>query len=74
MKTFTVAFDADNAAFEPEPEHEIARILRVIAERVENGEDISHFKTIFDINGNDVGRYSLRSQGVEPARLKRGHA
>lgn len=62
---FHLNVQTDNAAFHDEvdgdfsPERELARILRKVAERVESGEDISHYLTIFDENGNDVGRFAL---------------
>jgi len=59
---FTVAVDTRNAAFDPDPTPEIARILRAVADRVEKGEDCSHYLTIFDVNGNDVGRFALKQQ------------
>lgn len=53
--TFTVTIGTDNAAFE-DMSAEIARILRTIAKRVSNGDDNG---TIFDANGNSVGRFEL---------------
>lgn len=42
------------------PEWELARLLRIIADRVENQEvDSTHYQTIIDGNGNSVGRYRL---------------
>jgi hypothetical protein len=58
--TFNLYIHTDNAAFDPDPTSEIARLLHKIAERVESGEDISHYLTIFDVNGNDVGRFALK--------------
>lgn len=40
---------------------EIARILREIADKVEKDGCPYHFTTIHDKNGNDVGRYALKS-------------
>jgi len=39
---------------------EIARILRVVADRITLGGAPSHYLTILDVNGNDVGRYALK--------------
>lgn len=56
---FKMIFATDNAAFEDDPVYEVARILRDTADKLEAGRDASHFQTILDINGNDVGRYKL---------------
>ncbi|HWC37359.1 MAG TPA: hypothetical protein VG476_02465 [Acidimicrobiales bacterium] len=56
---FSVRFDCDDDAFHPEPGPEIARILRVVADRMEAGEDASRPVVIRDINGNVVGTYKL---------------
>jgi len=62
MKTFKLYIDLENDAFQPEASREIACILRLIAEKINNrtDEDLSKYKTIFDINGNDVGRYAIK--------------
>lgn len=59
---FTVRFDCDNAAFDPDPGPEIARILRVVAQQVEDGEDASKSLNTRDINGNVVGTFKLRGR------------
>lgn len=51
---FTLSFDCENAAFSDDAALEIARILREIANRVENG---TSGGTIRDINGNLIGKY-----------------
>lgn len=56
---FQLKIDTDNAAFEDDPGFEVARILRRIADKLENGEDFSKFRTVLDVNGNDVGRAKL---------------
>lgn len=56
---FHLTIRADNAAFEPEPHDELARILRHVAYQLEH-ESYDQFRTIFDVNGNDVGRFALR--------------
>lgn len=67
--TFTVKIDCGNAAFTDPRDgtvttdsaaSELARILREIADQLDNGVDYGWFKTIRDINGNDVGRYALK--------------
>lgn len=60
MATFRLYFDTDNASFEDNERAEIARILRKVADRVESPTDISHYLTIFDANGNDIGRFALK--------------
>jgi hypothetical protein len=67
---FTVTIDCGNAAFDPDPGPEVARILHQIAERVASicGEDYTdrkggwfkHYQTIHDSNGNDVGRFAFK--------------
>ncbi len=52
---FAMDIQTDNAAFE-EPGPEIARILRAIADEVENGNE---YADIHDTNGNTVGRWLL---------------
>lgn len=56
---FNLTLRTDNDAFQPEPNLEVARILREIANKVEREGAIGLFQTIFDSNGNDVGRYKL---------------
>ena len=66
--TFTVKIDCGNAAFCDEAGNvtndsaapELARILREIADRIEAGTDYGWFKTILDVNGNDVGRFAMK--------------
>ena len=48
--TFTVKIETGNAAFF-RSQREVARILRDIANRLENG----HEPVVLDINGNTVG-------------------
>jgi hypothetical protein len=52
---FSIRIDTDNAAFSANPAEEIARILGVIAEQVENGYQQG---LAFDYNGNRVGQWS----------------
>jgi hypothetical protein len=54
MRKFRVEIDTFNAAFEDGAHQEVARILREIADRVEQGSDGGPVR---DINGNTVGRY-----------------
>lgn len=57
MSYFTLKFDTDNAAFEDTGlAHESARILRDVADRIENGAAIG---TVRDVNGNTIGRFEF---------------
>lgn len=47
-----ITLATDNAAFEADQRGEIARILRGLAARIENGQDPSR---LLDYNGNAVG-------------------
>ena len=60
---FSLDIKTDNAAFGNEGEHtaqsvasEVARILRELAQDIENGGDGG---ALMDVNGNKVGRYRL---------------
>jgi len=57
---FTIKMDTGNAAFDPDPQYEVARILREIADRLERDGANGLYQTIHDINGNDVGRWRLK--------------
>jgi hypothetical protein len=59
---FQLRIDTDNAAFEDAPE-EVARILRTIAKDLERYTPYTGWETVFDLNGNDVGRYRLSGVG-----------
>ena len=48
----TIDIQCDNAAFEDNPEQEVARILKELAERIAYGLSDRNLK---DINGNTVG-------------------
>lgn len=63
--TFRLNIDTDNDAFQPDPRREIADILKHIATQVANGEmDVMRcYQTVFDVNGNDVGRYAFKRRG-----------
>lgn len=57
---FGLQFDTDNSAFDDQPATEIARILRAVAQRVEENGDGDG--KIFDANGNMVGRFYTRGE------------
>ena len=56
-----IKFDTDNAAFDDEGggdmRAECSRIIRELAERIENGSE--ERGALYDINGNRVGEWSL---------------
>jgi hypothetical protein len=61
MATLTVKFDTDNSAFNaPNYNNECARILRKIADQMEREGASGFYETIFDANGNDVGRWAVK--------------
>ena len=58
MITITIA--TDNAAFEPVPEQETARILRILCmELLAHGMTKGDVLPLHDINGNTVGKASI---------------
>ena len=54
---FTMTFETTNEAFAEDPEIEVASLLRRIASKVESGYTSGPVR---DINGNTVGRWSLK--------------
>jgi nitrogen fixation-related uncharacterized protein len=60
MGKFQLFFSTDNAAFD-DLDSEVVRILRETADRIEREGTPDMFRTIHDINGNDVGRYAVKS-------------
>jgi hypothetical protein len=46
--------NCDNAAFDPEPALEVARILRALADRIEGATPYDSFP-LQDANGNTIG-------------------
>jgi hypothetical protein len=57
---FKLNFSTNNAAFDENVNGEISRILREIADRIENGESFDKCRNIFEANGNIVGVFSLK--------------
>lgn len=54
---FTVNISTDNAAFEDNAGFEVARILRKLADRVEDWPGANDFSIgLLDANGNKVGK------------------
>lgn len=64
----TITVNMDNAAFDPDWAPELARILRVAADRVESHRSCADLAGLLDVNGNKVGR--IRFSGM--ARRRRG--
>lgn len=59
MATVRVTFQADNAAFENDPNTESARILREAADWIEGRGEPGQSHILRDINGNTVGAVSI---------------
>ena len=57
---FTLEIETTGSAFEGFSGHEVARILRALAKKVESGEEVDG--GIFDINGNKCGEWSLEAE------------
>ena len=55
---FTITIECDNAAFTDDAAHEVARILREAADKLERGQ--TEFK-LMDYNGNTVGRAKVEA-------------
>ncbi len=74
--TFRLNIDVDNDAFQPDPRPEVAAILMGIAKQLmadvhtepwnpdgRRSNTLRMYQTIFDCNGNDVGRFAFKKQG-----------
>lgn len=63
--TATITINCDNAAFTDHTGHELARILRRLADGVEYldcdsfGTEYNRNLALRDINGNEVGRFTV---------------
>jgi len=71
MRTFELKIDCDNDAFfidhgeggqESAMGFEIGRILRDLAYQLEAGDDSTRTYSLFDLNGNKVGSYTLTNE------------
>jgi len=62
MMKFSVTVKCDNAAFDPDPLEELARIIRDLADRLDRG---VAFGSIRDVNGNCVGSFAIHDGGAE---------
>lgn len=56
--TFTLTIDLANAAFDDWPADEVARILRDVADGLDEG---IYGRHLLDVNGNNVGAYALEA-------------
>ncbi len=54
-----IFFDMDNAIFDECGASECARILRDLAQRIEDNGGIDYAK-IYDVNGNSIGELQMR--------------
>lgn len=54
MSRYTVSMDTNNAAFDEDKSIEVARILRELADKIENNGFYSYL--LRDYNGNPVGK------------------
>ena len=60
---FQLFINCDNDAFaDGNRDDEIVRLLRETADRIERGESFEMFQTLFDSNGNDVGRFAIKPE------------
>ena len=59
--SIVVTIEIENAAFDPSPVPECARILRGLADAMERN-DRAHDYTLRDINGNRCGRVTRESR------------
>lgn len=57
---FTLQISTDGSAFEGFSGHEVARLLRGVAKRVESGEEVDG--SVFDLNGNRCGSWCLEAE------------
>ena len=71
---FTLAIKCEGAAFDDDETGavthesaapELARILRDVARRIEDGDSFDTFRNCRDINGNIVGTFALKIQEEE---------
>jgi hypothetical protein len=56
MEKIVITIKTTNAAFEGNEEAEVAKMLRELADKLENGQ---RPEVLFDLNGNRVGSVSI---------------
>jgi hypothetical protein len=82
IRTDGDAFSCGSNAHPEDPQEcgqmsrETARILREIAKRLDQGDDFAMYRTIFDANGNDVGRAAFKPEpeSAPPTRGRRNRS
>lgn len=58
MSELTLGMKLDNAAFDDEPGYEVCRILRDLADKIEQ-RGLQDEMILWDINGNRVGKVAV---------------
>jgi len=58
MSELTLSMSLDNAAFEDDPSFEITRILRDLADKIEQ-RGLQDEMILWDLNGNRVGKVAI---------------
>ena len=58
----TIKVKMDNAAFGDDPTAELARILRALAGRIDEGVNLDEDYSLRDVNGNRVGECIIRGR------------
>lgn len=61
MARFSVQMSCNSPAFVPDPQPEVVRVLRSIADKIEREGLSGFFETIRDAQGNDVGRFAIKN-------------
>lgn len=56
MESITITIRTVNAAFDGQESFEVARILRELADKIENGQEPN---SVMDYNGNKVGNVEI---------------
>lgn len=65
--TFLLRINVENDAFDRDTTGELARILRELADRLDNdsGQVFDRFQNVTDYNGNIVGQFAIKPEGYE---------
>ena len=58
MSELTLGMQLDNAAFEDDPGYEVSRILRELADKIEQ-RGLEDGMILWDVNGNRVGKLAV---------------
>jgi len=62
MQKITITIETENAAFDPDPEVEVARILKDLATKLDRSELPDELR---DYNGNKVGTVEVTEENEE---------